>query len=77
MQVLRTKYLMSSLIETCQKLNIVCIIEGLEVPEEVSFVQSLGRQLLQGYIFGRPEETPKLRPYVQDISKIGEHKKIA
>jgi len=77
MQVLRTKYLMSSLIETCQKLNIVCIIEGLEVPEEVSFVQSLGGQLLQGYIFGRPEETPKLRPYVQDISKIGEHKKIA
>lgn len=61
MESTRTKYLMSNLIDLSQKLNVVCIIEGLETPAEVSFVKSLGGQVLQGYIFGRPEETPKFR----------------
>ena len=85
-KISRTKYLLSSLLETCQKLNIACIIEGLETPAEVSFVHGLGGQLLQGYIFGRPEEVPKFRPYIQadDITildnvapAINENKKLA
>lgn len=56
-----TKYLMSGLIDLCERLNIVCIVEGLETPSEVSFVKRLGGRVMQGYIFGRPEETPKFR----------------
>ena len=61
MESTRTKYLMSNLIDLSQKLNVVCIIEGLETPAEVSFIKSLGGQVLQGYTFGRPEETPRFR----------------
>ena len=57
----RKKHIMSNLIDTSKKLNVPCIIEGLETPEEVSFVESLGGGLLQGYIFGRPEEKPRFR----------------
>lgn len=70
MEVPRTKYLMSNLIEVCQNLNLVCIIEGLETPAEVSFIQSLGGRVLQGYIFGRPEEVPKLRPYLPVVDVL-------
>lgn len=59
------KYLMSSLIDISQKMNLLCIIEGAETPSEVAFVNSLGGQLLQGYIFGRPEEVPKFRTNFQ------------
>lgn len=82
----RIKYLMSSLLETCRKLNIACIIEGLETSAEVSFVKGIGGQLLQGYFLGLPEEVPKFRPYIQAddrhmldnvVSTINENKKRA
>ena len=57
----RRMHVLSNLIDMSQKLNVLCIVEGLETPEEVSFVESLGGGLLQGYIFGRAEETPKFR----------------
>lgn len=61
MNFAHSKYLMSNLLDLCQKLNIQCIIEGLETAEEVAFVKRLGGQFLQGYLFGRPEEDPKFR----------------
>jgi len=57
----RTKHLMFNLLELSKKLNVPCVIEGLETAEEVAFVTGLGGEIMQGYIFGRPEETPKFR----------------
>jgi len=75
MKFTRTEYLFSNLIELSQKLNVPCIIEGVETQSEVSFVKRLGGQVFQGYIFGCPEEKPKFRsnfdsPEASVFSKI-------
>jgi len=64
MELTRTEYLMSNLIELSRKLNVPCVIEGLETLSEVSFIENLGGNILQGYIFGRPEENPKFRSHL-------------
>lgn len=63
----RSKYLMLNLMKLSKKLNIPCVIEGLETAAEVSFVKRLGGKILQGYIFGRPEEMPKFRTICHSV----------
>ena len=62
-QSVPVKYLMSNLIDISQKLGVLCIIEGVETSDEVLFVERIGGQVLQGFIFGRPEEVPKFRTH--------------
>ena len=56
----RTKFLMTNLIDLSRKLNVPCIVKGVETSAEISFVKSIGGSVMQGFIFGRPEETPKI-----------------
>ena len=39
----------------CQELGILCVAEGVETPAERDMLVALGCDLLQGYLFSRPE----------------------
>jgi len=48
--------LMTSMTQACTELGMRVIAEGIETPEERDTLVDLGCDLLQGYLFGRPEE---------------------
>jgi len=43
-----------SMIELAQRLGVYTVAEGIERPEQVTILQSLGADLGQGYYFSRP-----------------------
>lgn len=46
--------IVSGFVKTCEKLQIKVIAEGVEVPDEVRMLQSLGVTLFQGFLYARP-----------------------
>ncbi len=46
--------ILSSIISLAQRLNIEIIAEGIEAPNQVSHLKSLGCKIGQGYLFSRP-----------------------
>ena len=62
METHRSEMLFQNMIRFGQKMNVPCIVEGVETPEELSFVRGLGGEVIQGYMFGIPEEIPRFRP---------------
>ena len=47
--------ILGNLLEMARKLDILSIVEGIETVEEYEFVRKLGGDLVQGYLFGRPQ----------------------
>lgn len=45
---------MESVVNLCQKLNIVIVAEGVETAEERDCLANLGIDLLRGFLFARP-----------------------
>ncbi|HEY4375572.1 MAG TPA: EAL domain-containing protein, partial [Acidimicrobiales bacterium] len=43
-----------SMIELAQRLGVHTVAEGIERPEQITMLQSLGADLGQGYLFSRP-----------------------
>jgi EAL domain-containing protein (putative c-di-GMP-specific phosphodiesterase class I) len=50
--------LIGSITSVCHDLGILVVAEGIETPEERDAVNGAGVDLLQGYLFGRPERNP-------------------
>jgi len=42
----------------CRDLGILVVAEGVETPAERDVLVDLGCDLMQGYLFGRPERRP-------------------
>ncbi len=47
--------LVSSMTHVCRDMGLLIVAEGVETPEEQHTLSELGCDLLQGYLFGRPE----------------------
>lgn len=43
----------------CEKADAIVIAEGVETPEEYWLLRHLGVRYMQGYLFGRPADTPR------------------
>jgi EAL domain-containing protein (putative c-di-GMP-specific phosphodiesterase class I) len=43
-------------------LNLTGIAEGIETPQQATFLESHGWKLAQGYLYGRPAPTPQDPP---------------
>jgi diguanylate cyclase (GGDEF)-like protein len=43
-----------SMIGLCANLNLTCVTEGVETPEQFELLRQFGSQFVQGYLFGRP-----------------------
>lgn len=53
--------LIASLLDICKELNINCISEGVETPENCRALIENGCDLFQGYLFGKPDRA--LKPF--------------
>ncbi len=53
--------LIASLLDICKELNIACISEGIETPENCRALIEKGCDLFQGYLFGKPDRA--LKPF--------------
>jgi len=49
-----------TIVEFCKKLGVHSIAEGVETPEQAGFLRSLGCDVVQGYLYGRPMPPDKL-----------------
>jgi EAL domain-containing protein (putative c-di-GMP-specific phosphodiesterase class I) len=49
------------LITLCKELSALVVAEGIETPAERDTVVSLGCDLLQGFLLGRPAEVADIR----------------
>ena len=50
----REQIVISSLIELCHKLGMLCVAEGIETGSQVELLKKLGCDRLQGYYIGKP-----------------------
>jgi len=50
----REQIVISSLIELCHKLGMLCVAEGIETESQVELLKKLGCDRLQGYYIGKP-----------------------
>ena len=46
--------IISSVIRMAQKLNFITVAEGVEKPEQVAFLRSIGCDIIQGFLFAKP-----------------------
>lgn len=49
--------LIENLIQQCTMLDLAVVVEGIETQEQLELVRSLGIDRVQGFLFGRPEDT--------------------
>jgi len=61
-----TKHLVSSMIDIGHNLGHEIIAEGVETKEQVSLLQELGCETVQGYFFSRPEEPGKITKLIKN-----------
>lgn len=54
------KHMLRTFVRFTKKMNIRTVAEGIERPEELRLVRSLGFDYGQGYLIGRPNEQPAL-----------------
>lgn len=53
----RTRAVVESIVEVCQKLNIRMVAEGIETEEQLKILRSCGVELAQGFLFSKPIST--------------------
>ena len=49
--------LLENLIQQCTMLDLAIVVEGIEKTEQLELLRSLGVDRVQGFLFGRPEDT--------------------
>jgi len=49
-----SREIVAAIIALCSKLNLRCVLEGVETQEEMAVLAPLQPDLIQGYLFGRP-----------------------
>jgi len=62
--------IVKSVIKLCQELNLEIVAEGVETVAEAGFLQSLGCDQLQGYLFSRPVPEPEFLQFCRDWSPL-------
>ncbi|QFJ54029.1 EAL domain-containing protein [Pseudobutyrivibrio xylanivorans] len=58
------KIILRHIVSMIKNLNIHTLIEGVETQEQYDFIKSIGCELIQGYLIGRP------MPYIQGLEHI-------
>lgn len=51
-----------ALLSIARQFEMFCVAEAVETPEEAAFLQSIGMDCLQGYLFGAPSLRPAFLP---------------
>lgn len=61
----RAKLLVSSIIDISRKLGLPTVAEGIETPEQMSFLQDMGCEIGQGFLFSQPVAFPEALALLQ------------
>ncbi len=59
-----SRAIVKTMIDLCRNLGISCVFEGIETEEQLDALVSLGGQVMQGYLFGRPMRSDDLEEYL-------------
>lgn len=61
-----SREIVSGIISLCRKLDLRCVLEGVETEDEMTLLESLHPDLIQGYLFGRPMSGEDARRMLSD-----------
>ncbi len=57
--------IIKTIVDLCKNLDMSCVVEGVETDPQLFMLESLGCQLVQGYIFGRPVPADTVRGLIE------------
>ena len=80
----RSREILTAIVDMAKKLGMQTLAEGVETQEQYEFLKSIGCELVQGYLFGKPEyagdylENPKAlnRLRMENIAERGFYDKV-
>jgi EAL domain-containing protein (putative c-di-GMP-specific phosphodiesterase class I) len=49
-----SREIVAGIIVLCQKLELDCVLEGVETQSELDQIEALGPTIVQGHLFGKP-----------------------
>ncbi|SOE10972.1 diguanylate cyclase (GGDEF)-like protein [Hoeflea halophila] len=61
-----SREIVSGIISLCRKLDLRCVLEGVETEDEMTLLESLNPDLIQGYLYGRPMSGDDARRMLSD-----------
>ncbi|WP_019675507.1 EAL domain-containing protein [Arsukibacterium perlucidum] len=61
--------ILDTILTLADNLSLQCIAEGVETPEQLSYLQQRDCQLIQGYLFAKPIPVEQLREYLKDAGQ--------
>ena len=59
-----SRAIVKTMVDLCRNLGISCVFEGIETEEQLHALVSLGGQIMQGYLFGRPMRREDIDAYL-------------
>lgn len=60
--------IVKSLLSLSRDMGLLCVVEGVETQEELSVIESLGGQLVQGYFFSAPISEIEIDGFLQETA---------
>lgn len=61
--------ILDTILTLADNLSLQCIAEGVETPEQLSYLQQRDCQLIQGFLFAKPMPVEQLREYLKDAGQ--------
>jgi EAL domain-containing protein (putative c-di-GMP-specific phosphodiesterase class I) len=55
-----SREIVAGMMRLCRTLGLSCVLEGVETTEELEILRSLGADLIQGYLFGKPMDASRI-----------------
>lgn len=68
----KAESIVSGIVEIARNMHITTVAEGIEELDQVSFLECIGCNMVQGYVFGRPMPAEEFPDYRIDNGKRGE-----
>ncbi|MBE7733630.1 putative bifunctional diguanylate cyclase/phosphodiesterase [Devosia faecipullorum] len=65
-----SRAIVKTMVDLCRNLGISCVFEGIETEQQLEALVSLGGQVMQGYLFGRPMPPEEIEAYLARETKL-------
>ncbi len=60
----RSQYVIETMVNLCKKFNITTVAEGIESLDQLSFLNKIGCDMVQGYVFSKPLPVAKFENWI-------------
>jgi EAL domain-containing protein (putative c-di-GMP-specific phosphodiesterase class I) len=67
----RRSHLVQAMIELGRSLGLLVVAEGIETPDQLDYLRTIGCQQGQGYLFARPLGAPELERFLREKGQAG------